>query len=120
MRIGIGILVAAVVLAALCMSVRRLTRGGGCCGGREAQVRRLRPSRGRYRYRASLRVEGMVCQNCARRVENALNALPGVSARVSLPDHLAAVRTVDPPDLDALTAAVRRAGYAALDARVVS
>jgi Cu+-exporting ATPase len=64
-----------------------------------------------------LPIQGMTCANCARRVEQALTALPGVAqAEVNLASERAAVETlaglVHASDL---IAAVRGAGY---DARV--
>ncbi len=95
--------------------VRKARRGGGCCGDRAATEKRVavRDRNPRhYPNAAELRVEGMVCENCARRVENALNALDGVWASVDPGTGRAVVRAVAPPDGDALREAVRKAGYA--------
>jgi copper chaperone CopZ len=56
----------------------------------------------------------MTCENCAIRVENALNGLPGTWASVSIADHTALVRTTAEPDLPALREAVAKAGYVLL------
>ena len=65
--------------------------------------------------RVDLAIDGMTCAACARRVEKALRATPGVSdAVVNLATHRAAV--VIEPDgagVDALAAAVAGAGYRA-------
>ena len=53
----------------------------------------------------------MTCENCARRVENALNGLDGVWAKVDIGIHRADVRTKTPPDENALLESVRQAGY---------
>ncbi|OBU67291.1 copper-translocating P-type ATPase [Stenotrophomonas maltophilia] len=59
-----------------------------------------------------LAVEGMTCASCVGRVERALLAVPGVSqASVNLATERATVRGV--ANLDALVAAVDKAGYAA-------
>ena len=67
--------------------VRRLTRGGSCCGGHESAPKKVKPKDRRlsnYSYRYNARVEGMVCANCLRRVENAFNSNDGVYAKGSL------------------------------------
>ena len=56
----------------------------------------------------------MSCENCAIKVENALNELPGTWATVRIGDKQAVVRTKQEPDLDAMRTAVRAAGYIVL------
>ena len=57
----------------------------GCCssGGKD-------PSH--YPYRRIMKVDGMSCDSCAVRVENALNSLEGVWARVDLKTKEADIR----------------------------
>lgn len=96
---------------------RRARRGGGCCGEHEASLGRIRVrdrNRAHYPYEITLNIGGMTCENCARRVENALNALDGVWASVDLSGHTARVRAKTEPDRQALSEAVRRAGYVVL------
>ena len=60
----------------------------------------------------SFRVEGMTCASCAGRVEKALKAVPGVeSASVNLATEKATVRANPALPVDALSAAVGKAGY---------
>ena len=60
---------------------------------------------------ADLRVSGMTCASCVRRVERALAAVPGVlGVEVNLATETARVQTAG-TDLAGLTAALRRAGY---------
>ena len=68
--------------------------------------------------KATLKISGMTCAGCARRVETALSKVPGVSsANVNLMTEQASVEydpaQVQPP---ALVAAVDNAGYGATDA----
>jgi Cu+-exporting ATPase len=86
--------------------------------GYSATVRRVeepRPADGEAPM-LDLAIGGMTCASCVRRVERALNKVPGVlGASVSLPTERAAV-TLDPaapPALDDLVAAVAKAGYEA-------
>jgi len=62
--------------------------------------------------RFDLAVEGMTCVSCARRVERALEALPGVvSASVSLARERVSMHVDGSVDHAAVVAAVKRAGY---------
>jgi hypothetical protein len=59
----------------------------------------------------TLTVEGMSCGHCSARVEKALNAIEGVSAKVDLESKSASVTYPDIVTVDALKAAVTDAGY---------
>lgn len=59
-------------------------------------------------------IDGMTCSNCSRRVENALNSLDGVWAKVDLGERKADVRLKQAPDNDALRHAVQDVGYTVL------
>ena len=59
-----------------------------------------------------LRVKGMTCAACVRRVEGALARTPGVqAATVNLATETAEVETVQPVEVATLIEAVRAAGY---------
>ena len=112
----VTLLVVAALLAVRAV-VRRARRGGGCCGEREAAPARLSAAdrnKAHYPYEVRLNIGGMTCENCARRVENALNALEGTWATVDIATHTARVRCKQAPDRERLAEAVRRAGYATL------
>jgi Cu+-exporting ATPase len=59
-----------------------------------------------------LRVKGMTCAACVRRVEKVLTRAPSVqSATVNLATETAEVQTAQPVDIAALIEAIRAAGY---------
>ncbi len=62
---------------------------------------------------ATLHITGMTCDHCARTIEKALNALPGVRARVSFPDAQAKVELREALPTERLLKAVRAKGYGA-------
>ena len=59
----------------------------------------------------TLVIEGMSCGHCAAHVARALNALPGVQARVDLASKTATVQSAEPVADDVLKQAVQNAGY---------
>ena len=59
----------------------------------------------------TMHIEGMTCMHCAGRVEKALNALPGVSAKVDLQGKKAEITLVAPLADETLGKAVVDAGY---------
>ncbi len=60
-----------------------------------------------------LRIDGMTCDHCAQTVSRALAELPGVEARVSFDQGLAAVETAGEASTDELLAAVAASGFSA-------
>ncbi|HEY6611578.1 MAG TPA: copper ion binding protein, partial [Pseudomonas sp.] len=61
----------------------------------------------------SLAIDGMTCASCVRRVERALQAVPGVSAaNVNLATERADIAFAGPADVPAAIAAIHKAGYA--------
>ena len=64
-----------------------------------------------YPYSVTMRIGGMSCGNCARNVENALNALPGTLAKVDIAGKSAFILLKNEPDEMLLRKAVVSAGY---------
>lgn len=107
------VLIALLAGAAVASTVRRARKGSSCCGDKVRRVPKLAPADPdlrNYPYKTVLAVSGMTCQNCARRVENALNALTDTLARVDLNQARAEVYTKAPPRENILRQAVSVAG----------
>ena len=63
----------------------------------------------------SVPVKGMHCASCVGRVEKAIGAVPGVgSVAVNLATEQATVSFLGPADLEAVLAAINKAGYASV------
>lgn len=110
------LLLAVLVGWAILHSVKKAKRGGGCCGEREETVKRVTvrdKNRSHYPCQVRMEIGGMTCENCARRVENALNSLDGVWAKVDIGSHKANVYCKAAPDKEKLARAVQEAGYVA-------
>lgn len=99
-------------LVALKGTMKRMLHG--CCGGGGPKARRVKvadknPSH--YPYLVTLTIEGMSCSACALRVENTLNSMDGVWAKVNLPKKTASVRAKGRLQEADIRRAVSRAGY---------
>src|SRR5918998_5324009 len=60
-----------------------------------------------------LRITSMTCDHCARTVEDALNALPGVKARVSYPQGIAEIQVPKDLGTEQLLQVVKAKGFGA-------
>ena len=120
-----AVLTAALLLLAawaLRRTMIRSRKGGGCCGEHESAEKKVTVSdrnKTHYPYAVLLQIGGMTCENCARKVENALNLLDGTWAVVSISGGSAKVLSKTPPDEAALREAVRGAGYVVTGCRSI-
>lgn len=116
-NIIIVLIVAAIVLFGSINYIKKLKKGGDCCPEHEEATKSVKVKdrdKSHYPYEAKLAIDGMSCNNCVRNVENALNALDGTWATVSLEDNMATVLLKNPPDIEKLSKAVADAGYMVL------
>ena len=109
------LVVVVILIFALKGSFRHFRGEGACCGVGSGSVKTKKVKKktldGPVTGQRTIRISGMHCRNCANSVTNALNAIDGVSAKVSLKDNTAEVsfdRTVDDADLKQ---AVEKAGF---------
>lgn len=73
----------------------------GCCGaggddGPGAKVEPKDTNKANYPYIADVKIEGMHCDNCVRKVENAVNRIDGAWADVDLASNSAKILLKDP------------------------
>ena len=81
--------VVALVLAAVVMIsvVKKTIHGSSCCGEREKPEPKIKASdrnKSHYPYHYIAEIEGMVCSNCARKVENTFHKEEGMFVKVNL------------------------------------
>lgn len=99
---------------AIVTACQRYRKGSACCGEHEETVARVKSgdrNKKHYPYKATLNIGGMTCENCAIRVENALNSLPDVLASVDIATKKATILTKEPLDEQSIRNAVSQAGY---------
>lgn len=70
-----------IIISLMCIATVRIYRtiryGGSCCGGSGVPDKKIRVSdrkRSNYPHQYTLKVDGMVCSGCVRKVENAINS----------------------------------------------
>lgn len=109
------VVICLVLAAAFVLGVRKSVSrmSSGCCGAGDAPKRmRVKDKvRSHYPYAAKVEIGGMSCRNCAVRVENALNSVGGVWAKVDLEHKEAAVRLKENLSDEQLAEPIREAGY---------
>lgn len=117
MNLILGVLLAALIGAALIQTIRKFRKGGGCCPEHETVARKAPADRNgsRYPFRVKLKIGGMTCDNCAARVANALNGLDGVWARISYETKTGDVRCREKPDEKQIRRTVSQAGYVVME-----
>ena len=112
------VILAAVTACGGYLSCKRLTKGGGCCGEHEAAEKTVTVQdrdRSHYPYSAEMKIDGMTCRNCARRVENSLNSEEGIWARVDLNSSTARILSKNEIDKRRLKSIIAAAGYTLRD-----
>ena len=85
----------------------------GCCGGGDVPRRNQVKDKNKnhYPFAATLKIGGMSCGSCAVHVENALNGLDGVWAKVNLGKNTATVLMKSGLSDEQLSRPVAAAGY---------
>lgn len=107
-EIIIGVLIV-VVFFALRGAVKHMKGAGGCCGGGSVPKKAKKQKQSSVAEIRTIKVEGMHCEQCSRRVENELNALPGVNATVSFRKGEAVVKMREVLSDEILQETVRKA-----------
>ena len=100
-----------IVLAAAVVRAKKHFKGGGCCSSGSNTIRDKKVLTEPVIGEKVLTVEGMTCENCAVRVENALNRLDDVMCRVHLKKKTAVVSFSREISDEVLKNAVERMGY---------
>ncbi len=99
----VTILIVAVLAVIAVITVRNYRKQlkEGCCGagGDSGPGEKVEPKdkdKANYPYIADVKIEGMHCENCVRKVENAVNRIDGAWANVDLPTNSARILLKDP------------------------
>ena len=111
----IGILV--IVVAVAILRAAKHFKGGGCCGSGSSAYRSKKKLTGPKTGEKTLIVEGMHCENCEIRVENAVNRIEGAVCKASHKKKTAVVSLSREVSDEQLRQAVEEMGYQVLEVR---
>lgn len=111
----VGILL--VILMVAIFRIKKHFKGGGCCGSGSNTIRDKKTLTAPKIGEKVMTIEGMSCENCEIRVENALNRLEGVACKVNLKKKTATVSySREVPD-ELLKQTVEKLGYQVTEIR---
>lgn len=113
----IGVLL--VIIAIAVVRAVKHFKGGGCCGSGGNTIRDKKILTAPKLGEKVMTIEGMHCENCEIRVENALNRLDGVACKVSWKKKNATVAYSTEAADDILKETVERMGYKVTDIRQI-
>lgn len=117
-----NILIILIILVLLFLGVRRIYRtiryGGSCCsngGAPDKKVPVTDRHKANYPFHYRLKVEGMVCAGCARKVENAINSDGMLWAKADLEHKEVSVRAKKEMSRDDFMDLLKGTSYTLLD-----
>ena len=100
----------AIVVIAVLRAVKHF-KGGGCCGSGGNTIRDKKTLSDPIIGQKTLLIDGMHCENCEIRVENALNRLENVQGKVNRKKKTAHISYSAPVSEDILKETVEKLGY---------
>ena len=113
------VIISAVLIVIMAVhTVTKIRRGSSCCGEHDEPAKRIKVNdrnRANYSYCYILGIEGMVCSNCVRNVENALNAHDGIWGTVDLSKRTAKVLSKLPRDKQFFLDVISNTSYTLVD-----
>lgn len=105
------------VLALALLRGRKHFKGGGCCGSKGGTIRDKKMLTAPKLGEKTLVIDGMSCENCEICVENALNRLDNVAAKVSHKKKTAVVSYSAEVSDELLKETVEKLGYSVVEIR---
>lgn len=108
--IAIIVIILLVLLISFPM-IKKVRNRETCCGTKKEKTpkKRLGKVAGKY----LLSIEGMRCKNCERQVANAINAIDGLAAKVSLEKNEALISYEDLPKKEEAIRAIQELDFLA-------
>ncbi|MBP3420904.1 MAG: cation transporter [Lachnospiraceae bacterium] len=104
------VILVVIMIFAVKGSIKHMMGQGECCGGsapKKVKTKRLKE----VKSVKSVQIDGMTCEKCKARVENALNSVDGISAKVNLHRKEAIVKIGKEIDDAAIEAIIKKQGY---------
>lgn len=106
-----------VIIMVAILRAKKHFKGGGCCGSGSNTIRDKKTLTAPKLGEKTMVIEGMHCENCEIRVENALNRLDGAACKVNWKKRTAVVSYSAEISDDLLKTTVERMGYKVVEIR---
>ncbi len=106
------IIIAIIIVIAIvgfCSTIKHFKGQGGCCGGGDYRPKKKKLPR--VKYLKTFQVEGMHCEHCKNRVEEAVNDIHGIAGKVDLKKGLLTVSYAEDIEDSLITTRIQRIGY---------
>ncbi len=115
------VIIVVILFFAVKSSIPHFKGEGACCGGGGYKEKAKKPKKLKTIVSTKeIYIEGMKCDNCRARVQNALNEMEDVSAKVDLKAKRAVVKLGRQIDDEDLTRTISRMGYEVVSVTDVS
>lgn len=98
-----------VIVIGVRSAVKHFKREGGCCGGGEYKPKNKKLSK--IIYKKTFRVDGMSCNHCKSRVEEAVNDIKGVAGKVNLKKGELVVSFAEEVADEVIISKIEKVGY---------
>lgn len=112
---NVSTLIICLILLVICFyalfSFKKKLKNGCCGGGGEVRIKPENSDKSHYAHKKTVCIDGMTCDHCKMRVENALNRKSGCLAKVNLRKKYAEVWTEKPMSDDELKSTIKSIGY---------
>lgn len=112
----IGVVVI-LILVGIRSGIKHFKGEGGCCGGGSSTVKKKRKKLKNVIAQKTVAIEGMTCDHCKNRVENAINGMEGVAAKVNLKKKEAIVSLEKDINDEEIRKVIEKAGYKVVEIR---
>ena len=107
----IFLVIAIIFIIALKNTITHFKGEGACCGG-GSKGKLIKPKKlDKVIAVKKIKISGMKCENCSRRVQNALNSIDGINAKVKLSRELAIVKLGKDIDESVIEKTITDLGY---------
>ena len=108
------LILVAIIAFAVFGTIKRIRHGSSCCGERDPAPKKIKVSdkdKSHYPYAYELGIDGMHCSNCARRVENGFNKIPGMWAKADVSKKQVVLMTKEQVEQNECFKIVSDSGY---------
>lgn len=108
------LILVAIIAFSVFGTIKRIRHGSSCCGERDPAPKKIKVSdkdKSHYPYAYELGIDGMHCSNCARRVENGFNKIPGMWAKADVSKKQVVLMTKEQVEQNECFKIVSNSGY---------